>query len=100
MSYITSEVNNEALTSVNNVSSSIRHTDFAMKQLKLTKNLKKDAIIINYDTIVNNYEENVNLKCSSGFYLQVANPALLALAKQSSCYQRPAHSLHQQSYLT
>ena len=47
---------------------------------KLTKNLKRDAIIDNYDTVINNYDENVNLKCSSGFYLEVANPALLALA--------------------
>ena len=89
MKCIAGEVNNDALTSVNNASPSIRHTEFAMKQSKLTKNLKKDATIINYDTLVNNYEENVNLKCSSGFYLQVANPALLALAKQSSNSSSP-----------
>ena len=61
-----------------------RHTEFTLNQSKLTKNLKKDAIIENYVTVVNNYQENVNIKCGSGFYLEVAGPALLSLAKQTS----------------
>ena len=57
----------EAPLSVNAPTHSTRHTDFALKQSKLTKNLKKDAISTNYETVINNYDENINLKCSSGF---------------------------------
>ena len=47
------------------------------------KNLKKNVDVINYDTVINNFNENINLQCSSGFYLEVASPALLSLAKQT-----------------
>ena len=67
----------------NGHSNSTRHTGFSLDQSKQKKNLKKDALIDNYDTVINNYNENVNLKCSSGFYLIVANPALLFLAKKA-----------------
>ena len=61
-----------------------RHTGYSLNQSKQTTNLIKDATENNYDLVVNNHDENVNVKCSSGFYLEVANPALLFLAKQSS----------------
>ena len=76
------EPSNEALEYP--LSASTRHTGFSLDQSKQTNNLKKDALVVNYDTVVNNYNENVNVKCSSGFYLKVANPALLFLAKQSA----------------
>ena len=85
------EPSNEALEYP--LSASTRHTGFSLDQSKQTKNLKKDALIVNYDTVVNNYNENVNVKCSSGFYLKVANPGSSVPGKavskfgEFSCYQ-------------
>ena len=62
----------------------IRRASYALNKKKLTKNLKKDALISMYETTVNNHEQNVNIKCSSGFFLEVASPGLLDLAKQAS----------------
>ena len=90
MSFLTSDTTNDALISVDNESHTTINIGFALRQSKLTtKKLKKDAIIDNYDTDINNYEENINLKCSSGFYLKAANPALLSLAKQSCDVSSP-----------
>ena len=61
-----------------------RRAAFALNKKKLTKTLKKDALIAMYETTVNNYNENVNIKCSSGFFLQVASPGFHDLAIQSS----------------
>ena len=66
-----------------------RRATFALNKKKLTRNLKKDATINMYETTVNNYEQNVNLKCSSGFFLEVASPGFLDLAKQSSDLSKP-----------
>ena len=57
---------------------------FALNKKKLTKNLKKDAQIAMFDTTVNNYDENISIKCSSGFFLEVASPGFHDLAMQSS----------------
>ena len=74
----------EALASVDSsLSYNTRHTGFALNQSKLLKNLQKDADINDYDTVINNFNENINVKCSSGFYVEVASPALLSLAKQT-----------------
>ena len=81
------EHTNEALASVDNHAHNhnTRHTGYSLDQSKLTKNLIKDATLnCNYDKVINNYGENLNLKSSSGFYLEVARPALLSLANQSS----------------
>ena len=43
----------------------------------------KDAVIKDFDTVYNNFNENINVKCSCGFYLWVASPVLLDLAKQT-----------------
>ena len=79
-----SEQSNEALAKADsNHLHNTRHTGFALNQSKQMKNLQKDAIIDNYDTVINNYNENMNIKCSSGFYLSGASPALLSLARQT-----------------
>ena len=75
---------NEALASVDNGHlSNTRHTGFALDQSKQIKNLRRDAVIENFDTVINNHNENINVKCSSGFYLEVTCPSLLSLAKQT-----------------
>ena len=63
---------NEALKSVDKAQCTTRHTGFTLDQSKLTKNLIKDAKLNDYDEVINNYGDNVNLKCSSGFYLEVS----------------------------
>ena len=66
----------EALASVDSsLSYNTRHTGIALNQSKLLKNLQKDADINDYDTVINNFNENINVKCSSGFYVKVASPA-------------------------
>ena len=60
-----------------------KRASFALNKKKQIKNLKKDAIIATFDTVVNNYNQNINIKCSSGFFLEVASPCLHDLAKQS-----------------
>ena len=79
------EITNDTLACVD-ISSNFhtRHAAFALNRTKQLKNLRKDAIIEDFDIVINNYEENVNIKCSSGFYLEVASPALLSLANQSA----------------
>ena len=75
---------NETLARVDNISYfDTRHAAFALNCTKQLKNLRKDAIIEDFDIVINNHEENVNVKCSSGFYLKVASPALLSLANQT-----------------
>ena len=75
------------LASVNNrknLNYNTRQAGFTLNQGKQFDNLKKDSNIANYDTVLNNFNENMNVKCNSGFYIQVASPALLSLAKQTS----------------
>ena len=79
----TAEHSDDARSADNQVNFNSRHTGFALNQSKQVKNLKKNADIINYDTVINNFNENINIQCSSGFYLNVASPALLYLAKQT-----------------
>ena len=66
-----------------------RRATFALNKKKLTKNLKKDALINTFDTVYNNFDENVNIKCSSGFFLEVIGPGFLQLAKQASDASKP-----------
>ena len=66
-----------------------RRATFALNKKKLTKNLKKDALIHVYETVINNFDENVNIKCSSGFFLEVINPSFLELAIQTSIPSNP-----------
>ena len=67
----------------NNLIYSTRQAGFALNRTKQLDNLTKDTDIMNYDMVANNFNENVNVKCNSGFYIQVASPALHSLAKQT-----------------
>ena len=48
-----------------------RLTGFSLNHTKQMKNLKKDANIANFDTVINNHNENINIKCSSGFFFMM-----------------------------
>ena len=58
-------------------------TTYNLNKEKIVKSLVNDAFKDDFETIFNNFNENVNIKCSSGFFLEVAGPALIDLAKQS-----------------
>ena len=71
------------LAGVDNLTYNTRQAGFALNRSKQLENLTKDTDIANYDTVINNFNENVDVKCNSGFYIQVASPALHSLAKQT-----------------
>ena len=58
---------------------STRTANYSLNQQKQTDKIIKDAALNDYDVTVNNNDMNVTIKCSPGFYLQVAKPSLLAL---------------------
>ena len=76
---------NDTLNCVDNNPSTYntRHARFTLNQAKQLKTLRQDAGLADFDTVINNFDENVNVKCNSGFFLEVASPALLSLAKQT-----------------
>ena len=61
-----------------------RRAGYTLNQKKLLKNLKKDAIIDTFDTVINNHNENVSIKCNSGFFLEVIGPCFHDLAKKTA----------------
>ena len=77
------EFSDEALSANNQVNFNTRQTGFALNQSKQMKKLRNNVDVINYDMVINNFNENIKLQCSSGFYLEVGSPALLSLAKQT-----------------
>ena len=50
---------------------------------KQTKKLESDAKRVDYEVLVNNNNENCNIKCSPGFYVQIARPCFSALKTNS-----------------
>ena len=58
---------------------STRIASYTLNQQKQTDKIIKDAALNDYDVTVNNNDMNVTIKCSPGFYLQVAKPSLLGL---------------------
>ena len=66
-----------------------RRATFALNKKKQTTNLKKDALINMFEVVINNHDENVSVKCSSGFFLEVINPGFLELSQQASDPKKP-----------
>ena len=60
-----------------------RAANFAFNKDKQTEKIKKDALINDFEVTVNNQDQNANVKCSSGFYLQVARSSLGTLKNNS-----------------
>ena len=58
-----------------------REANYSLNQNKQWRGIQDDANLIDYDVNLNNYEENATIKCSSGFFLQVAKPCFASLAK-------------------
>ena len=60
-------------------SGSVRHANYALNQTKQTTKIVEDAAIDDYSVSINNSDQNITIKCSSGFYLQVAKPCFTTL---------------------
>ena len=65
------------------VSPTVRTASFSLKQSKQVNKIREDAKLNDYEVTVNNGDQNVTIKCSSGFYIQVAK-ASFALDRSSS----------------
>lgn len=53
-----------------------RTAKYTFNQQKQTDKIKDDALIDDFDININNKDQNATVKCSSGFYLQVARAYL------------------------
>ena len=64
---------------------STRSTNYALNSKSLFSNLVRDANL-NYDILceINNQGQNVNVKCSSGFYAAVSKPVLCSISNGHS----------------
>ena len=61
----------------------VRTADYAFNQTKQTEKIVKDATKPDYDVNVNNNDQNATIKCSPGFYIQVARASLGSLKNPS-----------------
>ena len=61
-----------------------RTATYALNKKKQIKEITKDAMLVDFDITVNNNDENCTIKCSSGFYLQVAKASFLTLDDTST----------------
>ena len=57
----------------------VRTAKYAFNKNKQMKEIKKDAKIPDFDVTVNNDDENCTIKCSSGFYIQVARSSFTTI---------------------
>ena len=58
---------------------SIRTKTFELNRSKQVTEIRKDARIPDFEINVNNSDENCTIKCSSGFYIQVAQSCFMTL---------------------
>ena len=56
-----------------------RVSDYTFNHEKQSRAIEDDAILPDYEVTLNNFEENCNIKCSPGFYVQVARPCFSSL---------------------
>ena len=61
----------------------IRKANFKLNEAKQIAGICKDAVKNNFDIISNDQNKNINITCNSGFYDQVAKPALCSLIEGS-----------------
>ena len=58
---------------------SVRLKDYSFNHDKQLKKIEEDAKLVDYHVSVNSNNENCNIECSSGFYVQIARPCISAL---------------------
>ena len=69
--------------SSNPPTNSVRSATYSLNKDKQITKIVKDAEKQDYEINVNNNEENVTIKCSTGFYIQVAKPSFVTLENGS-----------------
>ena len=57
----------------------IRTSNYTLNKEKQIEKIVKDASATDYDVNINSSDQNVTIKCSTGFYIQVAKPTFLTL---------------------
>ena len=60
-----------------------RIANYSLNQTKQRDRIREDASLVDYDVKINNNDQNVTIKCSSGFYIQVARASFVTLEKKS-----------------
>ena len=71
------------LVAHNPSTASVRTAPYILNQDKQTEKIKNDAAKHDYEVNVNNNDQNATVKCSSGFYIQVARASLGSLHSPS-----------------
>ena len=66
------------------VTPSIRTASYSLNQSKQVTKIREDANINDYEVTVNNNDQNVTIKCSSGFYIQVAKASFVSIDESST----------------
>ena len=61
----------------------VRSATYNLNKAKQMNDIQKDASIQDFNITVNNSDQNATIKCSAGFYTQVAMPSFSTLAKRS-----------------
>ena len=62
---------------------SVRTKAFALNKARQINDIRKDSKIADFDVTVNNQDENCTIKCSSGFYIQVAQSCFTTLKENT-----------------
>ena len=62
---------------------SVRTKPFALNRTRQINDIRKDSTIADFDITVNNHDENCTIKCSSGFYIQVAQSCFTTLKENT-----------------
>ena len=60
-----------------------RTAGFTFNHEKQTEKITKDAEINDFEVNINNSDQNATIKCSTGFYIQVARACFVTLYKSS-----------------
>ena len=62
-----------------------KQASFTMNHDKQAKTIKKNALLDSaFSVEINNYDQNVNILCNSGFFAKIVLPAMTSLANQCS----------------
>ena len=61
----------------------VRSASFTLNQEKQTAKIVKDAARNDFEANINNNDTNVTVKCSAGFYIQVARPSFSSIRNGS-----------------
>ena len=70
----------------------VRSSNYTLNHEKQTMKIVKDASKNDYDISINNDDQNATIRCSSGFYLQVAKPCFTTI-KTGSVFTKAAISI-------